>query len=183
MTWPKKHSADQQPASVVELTMRLVPLLIEGTHPALAALREQFPRARISHIELTGSGFHVDFEVPEDVPLTEPADFTGGDAVIRLIGSDIPGGCVLFVRGGRLATFEGYSYGDEWPENAQVASVDDALPIHPGWRRLATSVAPGVWKRDQTPVQQSSRCGAGRPLTLQLFHGQLLNPRRSGGGA
>lgn len=126
-----KYTADQLPASVVELTMRLVPLLLQGEHPALAILREQFAQASISQVELTGSGFYVDFAIPADLPLTEPADFTGGDAVIRLTGSDIPGGCVLFVRGGRLATLEGYTYGDEWPENAQVASVGDVLPIYP----------------------------------------------------
>jgi hypothetical protein len=132
MEWPKQYSAEGAPPTVIELTNRLVPQLIEGAHPALAVLREQFGRARINQVELTGSGFFVDFDVPPDLPLAEPRDFAGGDAVIRLVGADTPAGCVLFVRGGRLATFEGYTYGPEWSAETLVASVEDVVPIHPG---------------------------------------------------
>jgi len=98
MERPKGYSSTAAPRSVIELTNRLVPLLIEGAHPALAALREQSAQARIGQVELTGSGFCVDVDVPQGVPLADPLDFAGGDAVITLVGEDIRAGCALFVR-------------------------------------------------------------------------------------
>jgi hypothetical protein len=39
----------------------------------------------------------------------------------------------LFVRGGRLATLEGYTFGDDaWPDNAVILSIGDVFPIVPG---------------------------------------------------
>jgi len=83
---------------------RLVPELIAGDHPALIALREQFRRATISEVEMTGHGFYVDFSIPTDAALAMPADFSGGNAEIGLEGATVGAGCVLFVRDGRLAT-------------------------------------------------------------------------------
>jgi hypothetical protein len=108
--FPKKYRAEDAPAEVLELAKRLVPLLIEGDYPALAALRQQLPRAHVKEVELTGCGFYLDFEVPQDVPLAQPADFAGGDARLSVQGVKNGAGCVLFVRGGRLATLEGYRY-------------------------------------------------------------------------
>src|SRR5262245_59147189 len=128
-----KYQPDQAPSTVLTLVDRLVPLLIQGDHPALAALRQQLPRARVSQVEMTGVGFYIDFEVPADVPLTEPANFAGGCAEIRLAGAEYPAGCVLFVRGGRQATLEGYTNaGDRWPEDGVVVSVAKVVPVWPG---------------------------------------------------
>ena len=132
MEWPKHYSSETAPPAVIELTTRLVPLLIQGTHPAMATLREQFSRARISRVELTGVGFFVNFDVPNDLPLTEPPEVAGGSAEIRLVGADIPAGCVLFVRRGRLAMFEGFTYDPEWSADALVASVEKVVPIYLG---------------------------------------------------
>jgi hypothetical protein len=132
MTFPKKFAAGDAPDEVLKLVQRLVPLLIEGDHPALLALRQQFARARVKEVELTGHGFYVDFEVPPDVALAEPANFAGGDAKLQVQGVTNGAGCVLFVRGGRLAMLEGYTYGDDaWADNAVVLSIDDVFPIVP----------------------------------------------------
>jgi len=132
MGYPKKYDAQNAPAEVLRLTERLVPLLLEGVHPALLALREQFLRARVKEVELTGVGFYVDFEVPSDAPLAEPKNISGGDARLTIEGVTYSAGCVLFVRAGRLATLEGYTYGDDtWEENAAVLSIDDVFPILP----------------------------------------------------
>ena len=127
-----KYQPDEAPSAVLALADRLVPLLIRGDHPALAALRQQLPRARVNQVEMTGVGFYIDFEVPADVALTEPANFAGGHAEIGLAGADYPAGCVLFVRNGRLATLEGYTNADElWPEDAVVVSVENVVPVCP----------------------------------------------------
>src|SRR5262245_59337790 len=118
MGFPKKYDAANAPVEVLRLAERLMPRLIEGNHPAPAALRQQLPRSRVKEVELTGCGSYLDFEVPEDVPLTQPADFAGGDARLSVQGVKNGAGCVLFIRGGRLATLEGYTYGDDgWGED------------------------------------------------------------------
>ena len=48
-----------------------LPQLLDGAHPALAALRAQLQAARVTEVELTGAGFYVDFEVPAECPLAE----------------------------------------------------------------------------------------------------------------
>jgi hypothetical protein len=129
--FPKRYTAEQAPAAVLALVARLVPSLLDGDHPALAALREQFRRARIKEVELTGAGFYVDFDVPVDAPLAVPANLTGGHASISLDVARHGAGCVLFVRDGRLAMFEGYTYDEPWPEHACVTAVDEISPIQP----------------------------------------------------
>jgi hypothetical protein len=130
-TFPKKYAADAAPASVLGLVARLVPPMLEGEHPALAALRAQFSKATITSVEMTGVGFFVDFAVPSDIPLAEPQNFAGGDAVIALAGAAAPAGCVLHVRDGRLTTLEGYTFDEAWPEDAEILSVTDVAPISP----------------------------------------------------
>ncbi len=81
---------------------------------------------------MTGHGFYADFETPPDVPLAIPANFAGGNAEIALEGATAGAGCVLFVKSGRLATLEGYTFGNEgWAENARVLAVENVEPIAP----------------------------------------------------
>jgi len=131
MEFPKKYLPHEAPTEVLTLVKRLVPSLLNGDHPALVALREQYRRARVSVVELTGVGFHVDFEIPVDSPLAVPPNFAGGEAIITLEGATHGAGCVLFVRDGRLSTLEGYTYADSWPEHARVLAVDNIMPIIP----------------------------------------------------
>jgi hypothetical protein len=133
MTLPKKYEAGSAPGEVLALAKRLVPQLIAGDHPALAALREQFRQATVAEVEMTGHGFYVYFWTPPEAPLARPADFAGGNAEIVLEGATAGAGCVLFVRGGRLATLEGYTFGEEgWAEHARVLDVKNVKPILPG---------------------------------------------------
>lgn len=132
MTFPKKYDGASAPSEVLVLVNRLVPQLIVGDHPALIALREQFHRASIAEVEMTGHGFYADFEIPADAPLAIPSDFTGGNAEIALEGATAGAGCVLFVKSGRLATLEVYTFDDEgWAENARVHAVENVEPIVP----------------------------------------------------
>jgi len=86
------------------------------------ALRQQLIAASVSRRQFTGVGFFVDFAVPESVSRldtllgTEP-DFELGDVGVIFEDPNVEVGLVLFVRGGRINMFEGYTYGDEtWPE-------------------------------------------------------------------
>jgi hypothetical protein len=132
MEYPKFYGPDDMPEAVRFLVERLLPPLVEGSHPALVALQQQIPQVRIAKVELTGVGFFVDFEDAGNAPLAEPANFVGGNAVITVAGATAPAGCVLFVSNGRISLLEGYTCGDDiWPEDAEV-SVEDVIPIHPG---------------------------------------------------
>jgi hypothetical protein len=129
VTYPKKFSGAQAPNEVVSLVNRLMPRLLAGEHPALVALREQLNSATISEVEMTGCGFYARFAVAADAPLASPPRLTGGSAKIELSDAKHGAGCVLFVRDGRLSTLEGYTYDDDWPEDARVLSVGDIVPI------------------------------------------------------
>jgi len=131
MNFPKSYGSAEIPASVRLLLSTLLPQLIEGAHPALAALREQYRVARTSEVKLTGVGFFVLFEVPPGAPLTDPANFTGGSAEIVLTGTEHGAGCLVFVRDGRLSMFEGFTYDDPWREDAQVVEIRSVTPINP----------------------------------------------------
>jgi hypothetical protein len=113
------------------LAKRLVPMLIDGEHPALAILREQYRRAEIRSVELSGVGFFVNFAIPLDAPRVRPADLAGGAAKIDLEGALHGAGCILFVRDGRLAMLEGFTYDDAWSESAAVLGVSDVVPLDP----------------------------------------------------
>ena len=130
--FPKRYGADDTPAHVRELVGRLVPALIQGQHPALAAVRDQFSCASIDSVEFSGVGFFVEFVVPIEAPVADPPDFAGGNADISVEGLHHGAGCVLFVRAGKLAMFEAYSNGGEpWPENARILKVDNVFPVNP----------------------------------------------------
>jgi len=129
ISFPKKYRQNDVPTAVFRWIDQLVPLMIEGEHPVLITLREQFRRARVKEVVLTGVGFCIDFEIPPNAPLTEPAHFKGGDVAIPLEGGSSGAGCVLFIRDHRLAFLDGYTYGnDEWPEDAVILSVEDVVP-------------------------------------------------------
>jgi hypothetical protein len=128
---PKKYVAANAPSNLVRLVDKLVPLFVDGEHPALSALREQYRGASIRQLEVSRAGFLADFEVPEDTAVASPPDFAGGHARIRLKGAQRDAGCVLFVRAGRLSALEGFTYEEEWPEGADVVSVDDVMRIEP----------------------------------------------------
>jgi hypothetical protein len=132
MQFPREYEPGEAPEAVRKLVAELLPRLIEGSHPALAALRAQLPYLRVTSVELTGAGFYADLEVVGNTPLAVPADFAGGYALITFAGSPGEAGRVLFVRNGCLSMLEGYTYGDEpWPENAVVIDVANIVPLDP----------------------------------------------------
>ena len=129
MTWPKVYSATDAPSEVLELSQQLIPRLLQGSDPDLSTLREQYAAARVSEVQLSGVGFFVDFEVPPALPLCSRTDIVGGHATIAAPGLKHGAGCVLFVRGGRLAMLECYTYDDEWPVHLPGVVIKDVSPL------------------------------------------------------
>jgi len=68
------------------LVHRLLPLLVQGDHPALVALREQLRHVRISRFELSEVGFFAYLAVSDDDPKADPPDLAGGSALIEVEG-------------------------------------------------------------------------------------------------
>jgi hypothetical protein len=94
--------------------------LLAGDHPTLLGLRVQADTARLISREYTGAGFFLSFEVPADVPaLTTPRDFHLDDVHGKVDALKHGVGFVLFVRKGRLNLLEGYTYGEDWPQDIQ----------------------------------------------------------------
>jgi hypothetical protein len=109
-----------------------MPLLLAGDHPACTVLREQYARARVRHVKLSGVGFFVEYEVPADASRTAQENFAGGTVTIAVEGVEHGAGCLVFVRCGVLSFLEGYTYGgDEWPEHPMVRDLRDVVPISP----------------------------------------------------
>jgi hypothetical protein len=103
-----------------EFEQAVVDKLLDGDHPTLIALRTQAERAQVIRREYTGTGFFCDFDVPSDLaPLAGPSDFHVGDVNASLDGLEHGAGFVLFVRNGRLAMLEGYTYQEAWPKEVR----------------------------------------------------------------
>lgn len=90
--------------------------LLAGDHPLLAALRSQNEKARLASRDYTGAGFYCTFAMQSDVPILEHLDFRFGDVNAKISGLKHGAGFVIFIRGGRLDTLEGYSYDEPWPK-------------------------------------------------------------------
>lgn len=106
-------------------------LLLKGDHPILAVLRQQYESAHVFSREFSGVGFFANFEVVGNVPLVEPANFEAGNVEIQLEGVSNGAGCVLFIRDGKLAFLECYTYSDHWPERIVIRSLSNAMPAIP----------------------------------------------------
>lgn len=106
-------------AGLNDLEQAVMDKLLDGDHPVLAALREQAARARVSSHECSSAGFFCSFEVSADAaPLPGSTDFELGDVDAAVDGLEHGAGFLLFVRGGRLAALEGYTYEEPWPAEA-----------------------------------------------------------------
>jgi hypothetical protein len=94
--------------------------LLAGDHPVLVALRTQAGRAQVTRREHTERGFSCEFETPADLPPAETrSDFRIGDVNASLDGLEHGAGFLLFIRNGRLAMLEGYTYEEPWPQEVR----------------------------------------------------------------
>lgn len=102
--------------------------LLEADDPDSVALREQLRAARVVRRELTGVGFFVDLEVPGSSPIASTSRRARGSVLIRASCLDHDAGAVLFVVDGRLATIEGFAYGDRWTHDDARSVLLDETP-------------------------------------------------------
>jgi len=98
--------------------------LLEGNDQIRKTLRFQWENSTISERELSGVGFFLHFNVPENIPkIKGKQDIEiSNDNKGLSIAADIPKvdsgiGFVLFVRNGKIDWLEGFTYADPWPED------------------------------------------------------------------
>jgi hypothetical protein len=114
-----------------EFELSLMNLILQGEHPVLTILRQQFAAAKIVSRNFSGVGFFTDFEVPDTAPLVEPSHFAAGNVDIQLENLRYGAGCVLFVRDGKLDFLECYTFSEPWPEQIIIKSLSHPIPAIP----------------------------------------------------
>ena len=123
-----------------EIERKLLDALLEGDDPILGSLRAQLAESKIESRELSGSGFFLNFEIPDSVPKINPERIIVGDVYFDLEGVQHDGGAIIFRENGYLSMLEAYLNGDEeWPDQPRLSRVFyDSNP-----RDWATSIMRG----------------------------------------
>jgi hypothetical protein len=114
-----------------ELERLLMVLMLQGDHPVLDVLRQQYAVATISARDFSGAGFFTSFDVPDDVPLTNPQNFDAGGMLISLENLPYGADCMIFVKNGKLDFLECYTFVDPWPKRIVIKSLSHVRPAIP----------------------------------------------------
>lgn len=101
---------------------QVISWLLRGEDPVVQAILKQYKQSTNLRRELTGYGFYLHFEMPDDLMaihnyLPVKSDFCFGDveAVIPSLENGV--GFLLWVKGGFIDMLEAYTYDEVWPEN------------------------------------------------------------------
>src|SRR5258705_13828236 len=116
--YPRILTRDEISPRLQSVVASLAERLIDGSTTAHKILREQYSRARLRDVELTGVGLFAHFEIPEDAKRVEPARVIGG--CVSMDVEDVLGGAgsLLCVRDGQKNYVEVYFYGSApWAED------------------------------------------------------------------
>jgi hypothetical protein len=123
-----------------EIERKLLDALLEGDDPILDSLRAQLADSKIESRELPGSGFFLNFKIPDSAPKIKPDRIIIGDVYFDLEGVQHGGGAIIFIENGYLSMLEAYLNGDEkWPVQPRLSRLFyDSNP-----RDLAASIMGG----------------------------------------
>ncbi len=113
------------PGSLSSLEHAVIATLLRPDHPVFGALRLQFDRCVAAARELSGVGFFTELSIPLDAA---PAPVRPGRLHLSGVVAEVEGlkhgaGFVLWIENGVLATLEGFSYDEPWPEKANDYSL------------------------------------------------------------
>jgi hypothetical protein len=108
--------------------------LLDGPHETLAILRQQLETLEVTERNLTGAGFFTYFKVAPSAAAADirEEEVIWGDVEAEIEGLEHGAGFLLYIQRGRLASLEGYTYDESWPE--QVGRFK--LTYHESPRRL-----------------------------------------------
>ena len=106
------------------LETAVLQMLLRGDEPVLESLRNQLRESTMTARRDTGAGFFTDFSVPDQVPRAPAKDsFVLGDVVGEIDGLENGAGFLLFIRNGKIAFLDGFSYNEPWPLSAAKFKV------------------------------------------------------------
>jgi hypothetical protein len=113
------------PSGLSSLEHEVIATLLRPHHPVFEALRLQFERCDAAARELTGVGFFTELSIPLDVARApvEPGRLRLSGVVAEIDGLKHGAGFVLWIENGLLATLEGFSYDEPWPERVNDYSL------------------------------------------------------------
>jgi hypothetical protein len=128
---------------LTELEGAVIELLLRGDDPVLLTLATQMAKCDVASRESTGVGFFTYFSVPDDTPRVPGKEsFAFGDVVANMNGLENGAGFLLFVKNGRIAFLEGFSYDEPWPANIDGFSLRYATGEHRDFAALAREWSP-----------------------------------------
>ncbi|MHB9132206.1 MAG: hypothetical protein ACYDBB_14120 [Armatimonadota bacterium] len=106
---------------LTELEQQAIDLLLAGDDPVLSVLRAQVKHLCILSREFTGVGLYVNFHFLEDIErVSGKQDFCIHDVCGELPNVEHGVAFNLFIHEGALATLEGYTYDDYWPDEFHI---------------------------------------------------------------
>jgi len=100
------------------LEKAVIDALLQKSGEPFESIRQQLAHSSVTKREHTGVGFFTEFTLPADAPVRRDLP----DATLGNVGAELPGvqhgaGFLLFIRGGVVTMFEGYTYvDDQWSE-------------------------------------------------------------------
>jgi hypothetical protein len=108
---------------VNDLEKAVMEMILEEEIPEKEILKEQWRQAKIRERRLTGTGFFLDLDIPDNVPRTATRSDFNSDRGDTTVVAHIPElkngmGFILFVRDGKLSSLEGYTY-EDWPNTSE----------------------------------------------------------------
>jgi len=102
---------------LTSLSEKVIERLLAGDDEVLAVLREQARNSRVASNKETGVGFYTEFVVPSEIPrVPGRPTFRFGDVNGTAANVKHGLGFILFVKEGALASLEGYTYDEPWPD-------------------------------------------------------------------
>jgi hypothetical protein len=88
-----------------------------------------FVAVTVSDREFTGAGFLTEFERSEELKLFDDGvSLRWGKVGARLNASKLETGYLIYVDDGYVTAVEGYTYGDEWPNEVEQIELYELKP-------------------------------------------------------
>ena len=112
-----------------ELEMAVIGHLLADSELSPIKTKVNFAAVAVRDRELTGAGFLTDFERSEELKLfADGVSLQWGKVGARLNASSLETGYLIYIDDGYLTTIEGYTYGEEWPDNVEQMELYQLKP-------------------------------------------------------
>ena len=106
-----------------ELETAVLNYLFRDPELAFVRAKVDFKRVTVTERSMTGAGFLTDFERSDELKIFEDGvSLRWGKVGARLNASKLETGYLVYVDDGYLTAVEGYTYGEDWPN--EITSVE-----------------------------------------------------------